>query len=188
MSATGTRSKTHIRSIEAPQICWMPNIPYKKTSEWVKATGTKSPYQVNRSARKPSSASVTHMNCYYNEESRKQNAKYKCNRENRKQEAKNDINFISLGKWQQTYCRTTFMMLSKLDETKPQDPILNGFLWNMCESFLTWKILALKTGTPSSSMMGLILAIAASCDQGSFLTDQQKWRRSSCPIIKKCKL
>ena len=63
---------------------------FKKTSECVevKATGTKSPYQVNRSARKPSSASVTHMNCYYNEESRKQNAKYKYKRENRKQEAK----------------------------------------------------------------------------------------------------
>ena len=32
---------------------------------------------------------------------------------------KNDINFISLGKWQQTYCRTTFKILRKIVETRP---------------------------------------------------------------------
>ena len=103
--------------------------------ECVKATGPKSPYQVNRSARKPSSASVTHMNCYYNEESRKQNAKNKCNRENRKQEAK---------KWHQLYFSGEvaahvllhhFKIWNKIVETNPQNLILNGFLWNMCESF-----------------------------------------------------
>ena len=41
---------------------------------------------------------------------------------------KNDINFISLGRWQQTYCRTIFKILSKIVETEPQDLILNEFL------------------------------------------------------------